>query len=94
MTHKPITDAEAESLLEACQRVQAQPDSQINLVAKIWIRHIERLLADRTVAMEIMQAILSYKYHCIPLPREAVCTMPDCPFCKARALCAAVKGGE
>ena len=55
--HRPITDAKAERLAAACERVRVQSDSQDNLVAKVWTEHCSRLLADRAVAMGMIEEI-------------------------------------
>ncbi len=97
MTHKPITDAEAKNLDEACERVRVQPDRQENLIAKIWTEHCRRLLADRKVAMEMIEELVE-RLESLVVGR-AILPASDEIYVKedikeARALIAAVKGGE
>ena len=69
-SHEPLTDAKAKNLAEACERVRIQPDSQENLVAKIWTEHCSHLLTDRTTSLKIIKGLYISLLHAPP-PEKA-----------------------
>ena len=86
MKNKPITDAEAEAFWGFREKDVSD-----------YIDFVARLLADRKVAMEIIEAIENLNpAHCFKIAGSGHDNplIPCCTLCKARALIAAVKGGE
>ena len=106
---KPITDAEAREMQEICNTIAKSEAGQGGSpLYALWEENVQilrgkakpmfpRLLRDRKVAMEIIEAIENLNpAHCFKI---AGCgqdnpLIPCCTLCKARALIAAVKGGE
>ncbi len=95
---KPITDAEAKEW----QDWISGPDAD-NFFGILSNAQSRRLLLDRTVAMEILGEVskdccwFERNVHWMQRDDEGSCgkgERDNCPRCKARALIAAVKGGE
>ena len=92
--HRPVTDAEVEYL----ERWIESPNVSLGALRK---RDLRRLLADRDVAMEFVEdwsqelcTLRQMKMKTIGVQNMEDADCGRCTSCKARALIAAVKGGE
>ncbi len=99
-SHKPTTDAQAKKMFAIARKREYDGKVTKHMSLEACAGTVLRLLADRTVAMEIIGGLIKACSNCggvgkIPCIDGSIERGEPCYVCGyARALIAAVKGGE